>query len=66
LKGEISKYLGLKFTLKDAGRTYRNIVETNKGVADPKVFCERNKFVIFSGAFTCTFTSVSFEAVLVK
>jgi hypothetical protein len=54
----MSKYLGLKFTLEDVGKTYRNIVKANKSVADPKVFWERNKFVILTGAFTCTFTSI--------
>jgi len=54
----MSKYLGLKFTLKDAGKTYRNIVKANKSVTEPKVFCERNNFVILSGGFTCTFTSI--------
>jgi hypothetical protein len=54
----MSKYLGLKFGLKDTGRKYRNIVKADKTVADPKAFCERNKFVILSGAFTYTFTSI--------
>jgi len=63
LKGEMSKYVGLKFTLRGASRSYRNtcIVKVNKSVAEPKVFCERNKFAIQSGAFMCVFTSIKWK-----
>jgi hypothetical protein len=49
--------------MKDAGRTYNNIVKVNKSVADAKVFSERNKFFIQFGASTCirVFTSTKWR-----